>query len=51
MDAIDGKTRLGNGRYEVRGVPGEGAQGVTYDAMVGQTDMQRKPDAKAMQLR
>lgn len=27
------RTHLGNGRYEVRGVLGEGAQGVTYDAL------------------
>ena len=33
MDAMAGKTHLGNGRYEVRGVLGEGAQGVTYDAL------------------
>jgi serine/threonine protein kinase len=30
---MDSNTRLGNGRYEVRGVLGEGAQGLTYDAV------------------
>ena len=30
---MDSETRLGDGRYVVRGVLGEGAQGVTYDAM------------------
>jgi serine/threonine protein kinase len=31
--AIEGKTHLDNGRYELRAVLGEGAQGVTYDAL------------------
>ena len=30
---MDSATRLGGGRYVVRGVLGEGAQGVTYDAL------------------
>jgi serine/threonine protein kinase len=30
---MDSETRLGDGRYVVRGILGEGAQGVTYDAM------------------
>jgi serine/threonine protein kinase len=30
---MDSNTRLGNDRYEVRGVLGEGAQGLTYDAV------------------
>jgi serine/threonine protein kinase len=30
---MSGETRLGNGRYVVRGVLGEGAQGRTYDAV------------------
>ena len=30
---MDSDTRLGGGRYVVRGVLGEGAQGVTYDAL------------------
>jgi hypothetical protein len=36
MDATPGE-RIGNGRYEVRGLLGEGAQGVTYDALDTQT--------------
>src|SRR3954465_12075259 len=30
---MESDTRLGEGRYVVRGVLGEGAQGVTYDAI------------------
>jgi serine/threonine protein kinase len=30
---VDASKHLGDGRYEIRGVLGEGAQGITYDAM------------------
>src|SRR5690349_954384 len=34
---MDGPSQLGNGRYDVHGLLGEGAQGVTYDATELQT--------------